>query len=197
MSTSTRQIKYGISSKNQGSFSQITGKSPKPKAMGAPRLIGTVVTLVFAALITHTTLLYLLPFANPKQILGITQQNYAAASMEGSTSSWIQNTFFRPFELRRTFLGTKQGIRAHYVVPQGTVVDLRVEHCARAFIIEAYHCKVIGISTSEINPGLGSLRFSFNRVGFYQFKDQLRDTDTGAIVPKSERDGYRIIWVRD
>jgi len=196
MSISTRQIKYGKKSKHRGAFKYITGEH-KAQAIGLPRVLATTAVLVFAALSAYTTILYMLPFVSPKQILGITQQNYAAASMDGSRASWLKNTFLKPFELRRTFLGTHQGIRAHYVIPEGTVVDLRIEHCMRAMIVEAYKCKIVGISTAEIESGFGSRHFKFSRVGFYQFKDQLRYTATGALVPESEQGGYRIIWARD
>ena len=171
------------------------GKRREP--LGLPRTIATAVVLIFAALCSYTTILYLLPFVSPKQILGISQQNYAASALDGSRASWLKNTLLKPFELRRTFLGTHQGIRAHYVIPEGTMVDLRIEHCMRAIIVEAYKCKIVGTSTAEIDEGMGSRHFKFSKVGFYQFKDQLRYKQTGALVPKAEQDGYRIIWVRD
>ena len=196
MVTSLRHVKYNSKSSNKGAFKSFqSGGSPKSVNYG--RVIVTSVVLIFAALTCYTTILYMLPFASPKQILGISHQNYAASAMQDTRSSWFKNTFLRPFELRRTFLSTHQGIRAHYVIPEGTVVDLKIEHCMRAIIVEAYKCKVIGSSTAEISAGLGTRRFMFNRVGFYQFKDQLRYTESGDVVPKSKQDGYRIIWVRD
>jgi len=196
MSLLQRQLKYNKKSTIRRGFKFITGER-KAEAMGLSRVIATSIVLIFAATACYTTILYMLPFASPKQILGISQQNYAAAALEDSRSSWLKNTFLRPFELRRTFLGTHQGIRAHYVVPDGTVVDLRIEHCMRAIIVEAFKCKVVGSSTAEIPAGMGTRQFTFNRVGFYQFQDQLRYVDTGRIVPKSEQEGYRIIWVRE
>ena len=196
MVTSLRQVKYSASSSNKGAFKSFqSGGSSKSVNYG--RVIVTSVVLIFAALTCYTTILYMLPFASPKQILGISHQNYAASAMQDTRASWFKNTFLRPFELRRTFLNTHQGIRAHYVIPEGTVVDLKIEHCMRAIIVEAYKCKIVGSSTAEISAGLGTRRFKFNRVGFYQFKDQLRYIDSRDVVPKSEQDGYRIIWVRD
>ena len=196
MVTSLRHVKYNSKSANKGAFKSFQSDG-SPKSVNYGRVIVTSVVLILSALTCYTTILYMLPFASPKQILGITHQNYAAAAMQESNASWFRNTFLKPFELRRTFLGTHQGIRAHYVIPEGTVVDLKIEHCMRAIIVEAYKCKIVGSSTAEIQAGLGTRRFMFNRVGFYQFKDRLRYTSSGELVPKSEQDGYRIIWVRD
>ena len=195
MSLLHRQIKYGKKSRNQSSFRAISER--RKDSIGLPRVLATSAVLIFAALCCYTTLLYILPFASPKQILGITQQNYAASAMQDTRASWLKNTFLKPFELRRTFLSTQQGIRAHYVIPEGTVVDLKIEHCMRAIIVEAYKCKVVGNSTAEIESGIGTRKFMFNRVGFYQFNDQLRYLDSKKLVPKSDQTGYRIIWVRD
>ena len=199
MSLLHRQLKYGKSAESHSAFKVISGQTRKDKrkAMGAPRVLATSASLIVAALICYTSLLYLLPFANPKQILGISQQNYAAAAMEDTRASWFRNTFLKPFELRRTFLGTHQGIRAHYVIPDGMKVNLHIEHCLRAVIVEAYRCKVVGTSTAEINSGMGSRLFKFSEVGFYQFKDKLVYESTNESVPEPERTGYRIIWARD
>jgi len=199
MSLQHRQLKYGKSAASHSTFKSISGQTRKHKrkAMGTPRVLATSASLMAAALICYTSLLYLLPFASPKQILGISQQNYAAAAMEDTRASWFRNTFLRPFELRRTFLGTHQGIRAHYVIPDGMKVNLHIEHCLRAVIVEAYRCKVVGTSTAEINSGMGSRLFKFSEVGFYQFKDKLVYESTNESVPEPERTGYRIIWARD
>jgi len=199
MSLLHRQIKYVKSSANMGTFKAVAGKrrNPKRKPMGLRLVFITSAVLVTAAVVCYTCLLYLMPFANPKQILGITQQNYAAAALEDTRSSWFKNKFMRPFELRRTFLGTHQGIRAHYVIPEGMKVDLLIEHCMRAIIVEAYKCKVVGTSTAEIESGMGSRLFKFSEVGFYQFNDRLRYEATGKLVPSFDQTGYRIIWARD
>jgi len=169
MSLLQRQLKYNKKSTIRRGFKFITGER-KAESMGFSRVIATSIVLIFAATACYTTILYMLPFASPKQILGISQQNYAAAALEDSRSSWLTNTFMRPFELRRTFLSTHQGIRK---------------------------CKVVGSSTAEIPAGMGTRQFTFNRVGFYQFQDQLRYVDSGRVVPKSDQEGYRIIWVRE
>ncbi len=199
MSLLHRQIKYGKSAANHATFKAISGQIRKrdSKPMGAPRVLATSASLIAAGLVCYTSLLYLLPFANPKQILGISQQNYAAAAMEDTRASWFRNTFLKPFELQRTFLGTHQGIRAHYVIPAGMKVDIQIEHCMRAIIVEAYKCKVAGSSTAEIESGMGSRLFKFSQVGFYQFKDELRYVSTNQPVPEASRTGYRIIWARD
>lgn len=199
MSLLHRQLKYRKSAASHGTFKVISGYTRKTERnpMGLPRLLVTSAVLMGAGMICYISLLYLLPFASPKQILGITQQNYAAAAMEDTRSSWFKNTFFRPFELRRTFLGTHQGIRAHYVIPEGTKVNLHIEHCMRAIIVEAFKCKVVRTSSAEIKAGMGSRLFKFSEVGFYQFKDELVYEPSNAPVPDTNRAGYRIIWARD
>lgn len=196
MSQLNRQVKYKKRLSNRGGFKSFSG-GVKSEPMGLSRALATSGFLILAALSSYTAILYMLPFVSPKQILGISQQNYAASSLDGSRMSWLKNTFLKPFELRRTFLGTTQGIRAHYVIPEGMLVDLKIEHCMRAVIVEAYSCKVVGTSTAEIAEGMGSRRFKFSEVGFYQFKDQLRYKSTGKVVPKTDQSGYRIIWARD
>lgn len=199
MSLLHRQIKYGKSSANTRSFKALTGQKParQHNSMGLPRVLATSAVLSFAAFSCYVTLLYLMPFASPKQFLGITQQNQAAAALDGSSASWLRNKILRPFEIKGTFLGQHQGIRAHYVIPEGTTADIHIDHCMRSIIIEAFQCKVVATSEASINGGVGTRMFKFNKVGFYRFNAQLRYTDTGQLVPMTEQQRYRIIWARD
>ncbi len=194
MSLLHRQLKYGKTSASQRKFREIS--TGRKEAMGLPRTVMTAVAFILALFSGYIAILYMLPIANPKQILGISEQNYAAAALEKNREGWLRNHLLKPFELRRTYLGNSQAIRAHYVIPEGLVVDLKIEYCARAFIVEAFNCKIVGSSDAQIDAGVGTKQFKFNRVGFFQFKDRLRNAKTGAPATKAEKEGYRIIWTR-
>ena len=197
MSLLRRRLKFGKSAMSRGSFKSLTGqKNSNPKPMGLPRVISTSAVLSFAAAVTYVAILYLFPFVNPKQIVGISPHNQAMKTVDEGHISWLKDTFSKPFELKRGFVNGHQGIRAHYIIPAGTKSDIVIEHCMRAIIVEAFKCKVVGFSKATIPSGTGSRRFTFSRAGFYQFKDQLRYADSGEIVPQSERQGYSIIWAR-
>jgi hypothetical protein len=165
--------------------------------MGIKRTLGTALALILGISAAYTAILYILPFATPRQILGISQQNYAAAALEQNNMGWIRNTLLRPFEIRKTFLGRGQSIRAHYVIPKGMVVDLQIEQCSRKLIFEAHYCEVMGRSSVTLKEGVGTRKFRFGDVAFFRFDDRLNSVD-GVPASEQEREaGYRIIWVRD
>jgi hypothetical protein len=165
--------------------------------MGMGRTLGTALALILGIAAGYTAILYILPFATPRQILGISQQNYAAAALEQNNMGWIRNTLLRPFEIRKTFLGKGQSIRAHYVIPKGMIVDLQIEQCSRKLILEAHICDVMGRSHVTLEEGVGTRKFKFGDVAFFRFDDRLRSVDGIPATAQEREAGYRIIWVRD
>lgn len=193
------KLNFGIDDDQKIAFRNNISKNfvVDTEPMGARRTLGTAGALVLGLAIGYTAILYILPFATPRQILGISQQNYAAAALEKTNMGWFRNTLLRPFEIRKTFLGKGQSIRAHYVIPKGMEVDLRIEKCARIMIIEAHKCKVVGQSQIKIKGGIGTRKFKFGDVAFYRFDDRLRSVDDVPVSAEAREQGYRIIWVRD
>ncbi len=199
MASSNRTLEH--KNKRKTAFQNETLKNitlgRRGEPIGLSRAFSSALAIMMGCLTAYTAVLYMLPIVSPKQVLGISRQNSAAAAMEQDREAWLRNTILRPFELRRTYLGKNQAIRAHYVIPEGTVVELKIEQCMRALIVEAYKCKVISTSSATLDQGMGTRLFRFNQVSFYQFSDQLRYVNGGGLVPESGKDGYRIIWVRD
>jgi len=128
MSLLRRRLKFGKSAMSRGSFKSLTGqKNSNPKPMGLPRVISTSAVLSFAAAVTYVAILYLFPFVNPKQIVGISPHNQAMKTVDEGHISWLKDTFSKPFELKRGFVNGHQGIRAHYIIPAGTKSDIVIE----------------------------------------------------------------------
>lgn len=166
------------------------GASKKRKSMGVGRTFGSATTLIIGGAMFYIALHYIPAYLGLNKILSFSDLD-TSSSVAVESSQWATlSSYADAFRIKRTYLRPGQTIQAQYAIPEGAKLDLIIQRCQPAFIVEIFKCQVINEETARIrNDKLGTQRFRFPKAGFYRFDEKI------TLAPNNTKD-YRVIWSR-
>lgn len=162
----------------------------KPEPLGIIRTFGSATSLIIGGGLCYVALHYIPAYLGLNKILSFSDRN-SSASIAPESSQWATlSSYADAFRIKQTYLRPGQTIQAQYALPEGATLDLNIQRCRPAFIIEIFKCKVINQETVRIvNDKLGTQRFSFPESGFYRFDERV------TLEPDNAKN-YRVVWSR-
>jgi hypothetical protein len=162
----------------------------KRSPLGARRTFGSATTLIIGGAMTYIALHYVPAYLGLNKILSFSDLK-SNASISPESSQWAMlSSYGDAFRLKRTYLRAGQTIQAQYALPQGAKLDLVIQKCRPAFIVEIFNCQVLSEETAQvINDKDGTQRFVFPESGFYRFDEKI------TFAPNNVQN-YRVIWSR-
>ena len=166
------------------------GANKKRKPLGIARTLGTTTTLLFGGAMCYIALHYIPAYLGLNKILSFSDLD-SSASVAPESSQWATlSSYADAFRIKRTYLRPGQTIQAQYAIPQGARLELVIQRCQPAFIVEIFKCQVINEETTQIrNDKLGTQRFRFPESGFYRFDEKI------TFSPNNVKN-YRVVWSR-
>jgi len=166
------------------------GASKKRKSMGLGRTFGSATTLVIGGAMCYIALHYIPAYLGLNKILSFSDLD-TSSSVAAESSQWATlSSYVDAFRIKRTYLRPGQTIQAEYAIPEGAKLDLVIQRCRPALIVEIFKCQVISEETAQIrNDKLGTQRFRFPESGFYRFDEKI------TLAPNNAQN-YRVIWSR-
>lgn len=162
----------------------------KRKSMGIGRTFGSATTLIIGGAMCYVSLHYIPAYLGLNKILSFSDLD-TSASVAPESSQWAAlSSYADAFRIKRTYLRPGQTIQAQYALPKGAKLDLVIQRCRPALIVEIFKCEVINEQTAKIrNDKLGTQRFRFPEAGFYRFDEKV------SLAPNNNGN-YRVVWSR-
>jgi len=166
------------------------GALKKRKSIGIGRTFGSATTLIIGGAMCYVALHYIPAYLGLNKILSFSDLD-TSASVAPESSQWATlSSYTDAFRLKRTYLRPGQTIQAEYAIPDAAKLELVIQRCRPAFIVEIFKCQVISEETAHVkNDKLGTQRFRFPEAGFYRF-------DEKVILAPNNQQNYRVIWSR-
>jgi len=166
------------------------GAPKKRKSMGLRRTFGSATTLVIGGAMCYVALHYIPAYLGLNKILAFSDLD-TTSSVAPESSQWATlSSYADAFRIKRTYLRSGQEIQAQYALPEGATLDLVIQRCRPAFVVEIFKCQVINEETARVsNDKLGTQRFRFSEAGFYRFDEKV------TLAPDNA-ENYRVIWSR-
>lgn len=166
------------------------GARKKRKSMGIGRTFGSASTLIIGGAMCYVSLHYIPAYLGLNKILSFSDLD-TSASVAPESSQWAAlSSYADAFRIKRTYLKSGQTIQAQYALPEGATLDLVIQRCRPAFIVEIFKCQVINEETARVsNDKLGTQRFRFPEAGFYRFDERI------TFATNNVKD-YRVVWSR-
>ena len=166
------------------------GAKKKRHSMGIGRTFSSATTLIIGGAMCYISLHYIPAYLGLSKILAFSEMD-RSASVAPESSQWAAlSSYADAFRIKRTFLREGQTIQAQYALPEGATLDLVIQRCRSAFIVEIFNCQVVSEETARVtNDRDGMQRFRFPEAGFYRFDEKV------TLAPNNVRN-YRVIWSR-
>ena len=160
------------------------------KSMGIGRTFGSATTLIIGGAMCYVSLHYVPAYLGLNKILAFSDLD-TSSSVAPESSQWAAlSSYVDAFRIKRTYLKSGQTIQAQYALPEGAKLDLIIQRCRPAFVVEIFNCQVISEETAQVtNDKDGTQRFSFAESGFYRFDEKV------TLSPNNVKN-YRVIWSR-
>jgi len=167
-----------------------TSATRKRKPMGIGRTFGSATTLIIGGAMCYVALHYIPAYLGLNKILAFSDLD-TSASVAPESSQWAAlSSYADAFRIKRTYLRPGQTIQAEYALPEGATLDLVIQRCRPAFVVEIFKCQVISEETSRVsNDKLGTQHFRFPESGFYRFDEKV------TLSPDNIK-SYRVVWSR-
>jgi len=166
------------------------GATKKRKSMGLGRTFGSATTLIIGGAMCYVALHYIPAYLGLNKVLSFSDLNKSSSVAAESSQLATLSSYADAFRIKRTYLRPGQTIQAEYAIPQGAKLDLVIQRCRPAFIVEIFKCQVISEETAQVrNDKLGTQRFSFPEAGFYRFDETI------TMAPNNIKN-YRVVWSR-
>lgn len=162
----------------------------KRKSLGIGRTFGSATTLIIGGAMCYVSLHYIPAYLGLNKILSFSDLD-TSASVAPESSQWATlSSYADAFRIKRTYLKSGQTIQAQYALPEGATLDLVIQRCRPAFVVEIFKCQVINEETARVtNDKLGTQRFRFPEAGFYRFDEKV------TLAPNNIKN-YRVVWSR-
>lgn len=166
------------------------GTPKKPKSMGLSRTFGSATTLILGGAMCYIALHYIPAYLGLNKILSFSELD-SSSSVAPESSQWAAlSSYADAFRIKRTYLRSGQTIQAQYALPEGATLDLIIQRCKPAFVVEIFNCQVLNEETARVNNDKdGSQRFRFSESGFYRFDERV------TLAPDNKKN-YRVVWSR-
>ncbi|WP_371397911.1 hypothetical protein [Fretibacter rubidus] len=156
-------------------------------------IFGSALSILIGLFTMYTAMHYLTAYVSPKQILWSSQSNSAANQME-ENSMGVVDKVLDSFTRDQAYIRRGKGLAAHYVIPEGKSIELRIVRCQPQFIVEVFRCTAGDQQIITLNKSRkGVERLSFNLAGFYVYQSRLINSDG---TPAEDKTGYRVVWHR-
>jgi len=166
------------------------GASKKRKPMGLGRTFGSATTLIIGGAMCYVALHYIPAYLGLNKILSFSDLNTSSSIAPESSQMTTLSSYVDAFRLKRTYLRPGQTIQVQYAIPEGAKLDLVIQRCRPAFILEIFKCETMSEETAQIRDDkLGTQRFHFPEAGFYRFDEKV------TLAPNNT-DNYRVVWSR-
>lgn len=166
------------------------GSGKKRRSMGLGRTFGSATTLIIGGAMCYVALHYIPAYLGLNKLLSFSDMD-TTSSVAPESSQWAAlSSYADAFRIKRTYLRQGQTIQAQYALPAGAKLDLVIQRCRPAFIVEIFNCQVISEETARVtNDKDGAQRFRFPEAGFYRFDEKV------TLAPDNVKN-YRVIWSR-
>lgn len=166
------------------------GTSKTRKSMGLGRTFGSATTLIIGGAMCYVALHYVPAYLGLNKILAFSDLDTSSSVAPESSQSATLSSYVDAFRIKRTYLKSGQTIQAQYALPEGAKLDLIIQRCRPAFIVEIFDCQPISEETARVtNDKDGTQRFRFSEAGFYRFDEKV------TLSPNNVKN-YRVIWSR-
>jgi len=164
--------------------------SSKKKKMGFFRSLGSAGSLILGGSMFYIALHYIPAYLGLQKIIALSELDNSATRLAKDDQFSLLSAYIDPFRLNRTYLRAGQSIQVQYALPANTEMEVYINRCRPAFIVEIFKCDVISQKTATVkNDKVGTQRFKFKDSGFYTFNE--------SVVQKSNmREKYRVVWSR-
>ena len=162
----------------------------KRKPMGLGRTFGSATTHIIGGTLCYVALHYIPAYLGLNKILSFSDLD-TTASVAPESSQWATlSSYADAFRIKRTYLRPGQTIQAQYALPEGATLDLYIQKCRPAFIVEIFKCQIISEEKARVtNDRDGTQRFRFPEAGFYRFEERVS-------FPENDVQNYRVVWSR-
>jgi len=166
------------------------GALKKRRPLGLKRTFGSATTLIIGGAMCYVALHYIPAYLGLNKVLSFSDLD-TSSSVAPESSQWAAlSSYADAFRLKRTYLRPGQTIQAQYALPKGAKLDLVIQRCRPAFIVEIFKCQVINEQNSVVkNERNGTQRFVFPEAGFYRFDEKI------TLAPNNVKN-YRVVWSR-
>lgn len=166
------------------------GALKKRKSMGLGRTFGSATTLIIGGAMCYVALHYIPAYLGLNKVLSFSNLD-TSASVAPESSQWAAlSSYADAFRIKRTYLKSGQTIQAQYALPEGATLELVIQRCRSAFIVEIFNCQVVSEETARVkNDKDGTQRFRFPEAGFYRFDERV------TLAPNNVKN-YRVVWSR-
>ncbi|WP_026940863.1 hypothetical protein [Hellea balneolensis] len=166
------------------------GALKKRKSLGLARTFGSATTLIIGGAMCYIALHYIPAYLGLNKILSFSELD-TSSSVAPESSQWAAlSSYADAFRLKRTYLRPGQTIQAQYAIPKGASLELIIQRCQAAFVLEIFNCNVMTEEKVRITSDQrGTQRFRFPEAGFYRFQDTITH------APNNIKN-YRVVWSR-
>lgn len=164
-------------------------KNRKTKKMGLFRSVGTAASLLLGGSMFYIGLHYIPAYLGLEKIVAYSELDNSAARLTKDDPVSLLSAYIDPFRLKRTYLRAGQSIQVQYALPEGAELEININRCKPAFIVEIFKCDVVSQKTAIVkNDETGTQRFKFQDAGFYFFDE--------TIQKNVQNKKYRVVWSR-
>jgi len=160
------------------------------KKIGFFRSVGSAISLILGGAMFYIALHYVPAYLGLQKIIAFSKLDTSASRLAKDGPSSLLSAYIDPFRLKRTYLRQGQSIQVQYALPDDAELEILVNQCKAAFIVEIFKCDVISQETSFVkNDKVGTLKFKFQDAGFYVFDEVITQT-------KTPHESFRVVWSR-
>ena len=164
--------------------------NPKKKKMGIGRTLGSAGSLILGAFSFYVALHYIPAYLGLQKIIAFSELDNSAARLAKDDEFSILSAYIDPFRIKRTYLRAGQSMQMQYALPEGSKLEIEINRCRAAFIVEIFKCEVVSQKKLVVkNDKIGTQRFTFNQEGFYLF-------DETVIQRTAKQEKFRVVWSR-
>jgi len=164
--------------------------SSKKKKMGFFRTIGTATSLLLGGSMFYVALHYIPAYLGLQKVVTLSELDNSATRLTKDNQVSLLSAYIDPFRLNRTYVRAGQSLQVQYALPTDAELEIYINRCRPAFIVEIFNCDVINRETAIVkNDKVGTQRFKFKDSGFYSFNETV-------IQKNNMREKYRVVWSR-
>lgn len=164
--------------------------NPKKMKMGFGITLGSASSLILGVFSFYVALHYIPAYLGLQKIIAFSELDNSAARLAKDDEFSVLSAYMDPFRIKRTYLRAGQSMQIQYALPEGSKLEIEINHCRAAFIVEIFKCEVVSQKKLVVkNDKIGTQRFTFDEEGFYLF-------DETVIQRTAKQEKFRVVWSR-
>ena len=162
----------------------------KKKSFSFFRSIGSAASLILGASMFYIALHYIPAYLGLQKIVAFSDLDNSAARLAKDDPASLLSAYIDPFRLKRTYLRQGQTIQVQYALPEGAEMEIYINQCRAAFIVEIFKCDILNQEKTTIkNDKVGTQKYQFQDAGFYVFDEIVKQKN----IPHEK---FRVVWSR-